>query len=47
MSVIAGLEPKLLWKHFDEIRKIPHPSGEEEKLAEYVISVAKKIRTGI
>ena len=43
MSVITGLEPKLLWKHFDEIRKIPHPSGEEEKLAEYVISVAKKL----
>jgi dipeptidase D len=42
MSVLSGLEPQLLWKFFDEIRKIPHPSGSEEKLAEYVISLAKK-----
>lgn len=41
-SLLANLEPKLLWKHFDEIRKIPHESKNEAELAKYVISVAKK-----
>ncbi len=39
---ITDLEPKLLWKHFDEIRKIPHCSGSEEKIAEYVMSFARE-----
>ena len=39
-SVLDGLEPKLLWKHFDELRKIPRCSKHEEKAVEYVISVA-------
>ncbi|MBN1542728.1 aminoacyl-histidine dipeptidase [candidate division KSB1 bacterium] len=43
MSILKDLEPKLLWKYFDEIRKIPHPSGKEEKIAEYVVSVAEKL----
>ncbi len=38
---ISGLEPKILWKHFDKIRSIPHCSGHEEKLAEYLMSYAK------
>ncbi len=42
MSILSDLEPKRLWKHFDEIRKIPHPSRNEKQLADYVISVAKK-----
>ncbi len=42
MSVIENLEPKLLWKHFDEIRKIPHCSKHEEKISEYIIDFAKK-----
>lgn len=41
-SLLANLEPKLLWKHFDEIRKIPHESKNEAALAQYVISIAKK-----
>jgi len=42
MSVnLLEFEPKLLWKHFDEIRKIPRCSGHEKAAAEYVISVAK------
>jgi len=41
MSVISNLEPKLLWKHFDEIRKIPHGSGNETALGQYVIDFAK------
>jgi dipeptidase D len=42
MSVIADLEPKSLWQHFDEICKIPHPSGYEKAMAQYVISFAQK-----
>jgi dipeptidase D len=38
---ISNLEPKYLWKQFDEIRKIPHPSGHEEKLRQYMLSFAK------
>jgi dipeptidase D len=38
---ISGLEPKYLWKHFDKIRSIPHCSGHEEKLGEYLIAYAK------
>jgi dipeptidase D len=42
MSVLDNLEPKLVWKHFDEIRKIPRCSKHEEKIREYVIDFAKK-----
>ncbi len=42
MSVLEGLEPKLVWKHFDEIRKIPRCSKHEEKIREYILNFAKK-----
>lgn len=42
MSVIKNLEPKLLWKQFDEIRKIPRCSKHEEKIRKYVLDFAKK-----
>jgi len=42
MSVIENLEPKLVWKHFDEIRKIPRCSKNEEKIREYILDFAKK-----
>jgi dipeptidase D len=42
MSVIDNLEPKSVWKHFDEIRKIPRCSKREEKIREYIINFAKK-----
>jgi len=38
---LSGLEPKNLWKHFDKIRSIPHCSGSEVKLGEYLIAYAK------
>ena len=41
MSVIENLEPKLVWKHFDEIRKIPRCSKHEEKIRKYVEDFAK------
>jgi len=42
MSVIENLEPKQVWKHFDEIRKIPRCSKHEEKIRKYVLDFAKK-----
>jgi len=42
MSVIEDLEPKMVWKHFDEIRKIPRCSKHEEKIHEYIVNFAKK-----
>jgi dipeptidase D len=42
MPGIENLEPKLVWKHFDQIRKIPRCSKHEEKIREYVVDFAKK-----
>ena len=42
MSVIENLEPKLVWKHFDDIRKIPRCSKHEEKIREHILDFAKK-----
>ena len=36
------LEPSLIWKHFEQILKIPHCSGSETALGEYIISQAEK-----
>ncbi len=42
MPGIENLEPNLVWKHFDEIRKIPRCSKHEEKIREYIVNFAKK-----
>ena len=42
MSIIENLEPELVWKHFDEIRKIPRCSKHEEKMREYILDFAKQ-----
>lgn len=39
---LGHLKPELLWNHFEEICKIPHPSRKEEKIAQYIVSFAKK-----
>ena len=41
MASILDKEPKLVWKHFDEIRKIPRCSKHEEKIRKYFIEFAK------
>ena len=41
-SVLDDLKPALLWKHFDEILKIPHCSRQEKALGDYILSVAQK-----
>jgi dipeptidase D len=40
---LDGIEPQLLWGHFNEIRKIPRCSKDEERAAEYVVSVARRL----
>lgn len=41
-NVLGNLKPQLLWNHFEALCAIPRPSRHEQKVAEYVISVAKK-----
>ena len=41
MSEIQQLNPNLLWKWFDQICAIPHPSYQENELAEFIINWAK------
>jgi len=41
MTEINELKPKILWKHFDEIRKIPHCSKYEDKIRDYIINFSK------
>ncbi|MDP8171262.1 aminoacyl-histidine dipeptidase [Pasteurella skyensis] len=40
-SEISTLSPSLLWKWFDQICAIPHPSFHEEKLACFIVDWAK------
>lgn len=42
-NILGHLEPKLVWHHFEEICKYPRPSKKEEKIAEYVLSVGKRL----
>jgi len=41
MSSILDREPKLVWKHFDEIRKIPRCSKHEERIRDFIVGFAK------
>ena len=36
MSEISNLNPKAVWKYFDEICSIPHPSHKEAKLSKHL-----------
>ena len=40
-SEISSLTPQPLWQFFDQICSIPHPSKEENALAEYIVGWAK------
>ncbi|POY43495.1 cytosol nonspecific dipeptidase [Avibacterium gallinarum] len=42
MSEIQQLQPTLLWKWFDQICAIPHPSYHEEALANFIVNWAKE-----
>jgi dipeptidase D len=40
-ETFEGLKPSLIWKHFAQIIRIPHCSGNEKALGDYIISFAK------
>ena len=40
MSEITTLQPQLLWKWFDQICAIPHPSHHEDALATFIVNWA-------
>ncbi len=40
---LDGLNPRLLWKHFAKILTIPHCSGNEKALGDYVLGVAASL----
>jgi len=42
-SLFHGLKPPLLWKHFEQILKIPHCSGNEKALGDYIVSMAERL----
>lgn len=42
MSEIQTLQPSLLWKWFDQVCAIPHPSYHEEEIANFIINWAKQ-----
>ena len=42
MSSILDLEPKTVWKNFDSICQIPHPSKKEEKIIAFMQNFAKE-----
>jgi len=41
MTIFDNLKPSSLWKHFEQILTIPHCSGNEKALGDYIISVAE------
>ncbi len=43
MTFVSELEPRQVWKHFDEILKIPRGSGNEQAMRDYVIGMAQKL----
>lgn len=43
-NILANLQPATLWKHFEAICGIPHPSKHEEKIRDYVVNWAKSLK---
>ena len=42
-NALSGLKPASLWKHFEQILRIPHCSGCEKSLADYIGAQAKSL----
>ncbi len=43
MGALSGLKPTHVWKHFENICAIPHPSRHEEKVAAYITEQAGEL----
>lgn len=41
-NVLMNLKPEALWKHFESICNVPHPSKHEAALSEVIVDFAKK-----
>ncbi len=41
-SIVDGLKPEILWKHFENITKIPRPSKHEEKILQFLKDFANE-----
>ncbi|MDQ2178610.1 aminoacyl-histidine dipeptidase [Marinifilum sp. D714] len=41
-NILSKLEPKEVWKHFEDICQVPRPSKKEEKIIEFLIEFGKK-----
>lgn len=39
---MQNLEPRAVWKYFADLCAIPHPSGHEERVAAYLVALAKQ-----
>jgi dipeptidase D len=42
-DTLTSLKPALLWKYFSRILTIPHGSGNERALGDYIVSVGKEL----
>lgn len=42
MGVLSGLEPTEVFRYFEEICSVPHPSYKEEKISDYCVEFAKQ-----
>jgi dipeptidase D len=42
-SVLSELEPKVIWKHFEALTKIPRASGNEAAARQYILDQARKL----
>jgi dipeptidase D len=47
MDTLLTLKPAAIWHYFDEITKIPRPSGKEDKITQYLFDFAKKFNLEI
>lgn len=43
MSTILQLEPQNVWKHFYSLTRIPRPSGQMEKITEFLVNFGKSL----
>lgn len=41
-DTMLGLNPEPVWNYFEEVSEVPRRSKNEEKIGEYVLSVAKE-----
>ena len=42
MNILSNFEPTNVFKYFEEITKIPHGSGNEKQISDYIVNFAKE-----